>query len=43
VAQQLTEIPADAVGRVVQDFVDDGFVTIIVERQNDGTYTLTAQ
>jgi hypothetical protein len=29
------------VGRVVQDFIDDGEVRVVVEQDVDGTYTVT--
>jgi hypothetical protein len=42
VAQQLTDIPADQVGVVVQDFIDNGAVKVRVERQPNGKFTITA-
>jgi|GEM_PF-1899525 len=42
VAQQLTDIPADKVGVVVQDFIDNGAVKVRVERQPNGKFTITA-
>jgi hypothetical protein len=39
--ESITGIPADAVGRVVQDFVDDGAEHIVVELTPDGTYTVS--
>lgn len=38
----ITGIPADQVGRVVQDFIDDGALHVVVERDEDGTYTVSA-
>ncbi|HYC90425.1 MAG TPA: hypothetical protein VEO54_14505 [Thermoanaerobaculia bacterium] len=39
--ESLTGVPASQVGRVVQDFVNDGATNIAVERNADGTYTVT--
>jgi hypothetical protein len=41
--QQITDIPAPEVGNVVQDFVVNGQQRITVERQGDGSYTVTAE
>lgn len=38
--QSITGIPAAQVGSVVQDFVDDGAARIVVELNDDGTYTV---
>lgn len=37
----ITGIPAAEVGRVVQDFIDDGEMRVLVEQAMDGTYTVT--
>ena len=37
----ITRVPAGEVGAVVQDFVNDGAEKIIVEIDEDGTYTIT--
>lgn len=38
----ITGIPHNQVGAVVQDFVDDGAVNVVVELMEDGTYTISA-
>jgi hypothetical protein len=38
----ITGIPADQVGQVVQDFVDDGAMHVVVEMAEDGTFTVSA-
>ena len=38
--ESLTKVPADKVGRVVQDFIDDGAKTVVVTRDDDGTFTI---
>jgi hypothetical protein len=42
--QSITNIPAMNVGRVVQDFIDDGAVKVEVEVEaaENGTYTVSA-
>ncbi|HEX7832111.1 MAG TPA: hypothetical protein VF787_20810 [Thermoanaerobaculia bacterium] len=40
--QSITNVPAMNVGRVVQDFIDDGAVKVEVEAAQDGTYTVSA-
>ena len=40
-AQQVTDIHREEVGTVVQDFVDNGAEKVFVERQADGTYTVS--
>ena len=40
-SESITEIPPKEVGRVVQDFVDDGAEQIVVERDAAGTYTVS--
>lgn len=37
----ITHVPAGEVGVVVQDFINDGAEKIIVEMDDDGTYTIT--
>jgi hypothetical protein len=41
VSQKVTDIPADKVGTVVQDFVDNGAAKVLVEQEPDGQYTVT--
>ena len=38
----ISGIPAAQVGQVVQDFVDDGAMRVLVELAEDGTYTVSA-
>jgi hypothetical protein len=38
----ITGIPADQVGQVVQDFIDDGATNVAVEQVEDGTYTISS-
>jgi hypothetical protein len=38
----ITGIPRNQVGEVVQDFVDDGAISVVVELMEDGTYTISA-
>jgi hypothetical protein len=38
----ITGIPAADVGKVVQDFIDDGAAHVLVEQGPDGTYNVTA-
>lgn len=38
--QSITGIPASQVGSVVQDFVDDGAARVVVELNDDGTFTV---
>ncbi len=40
--QSITNVPAVNVGRVVQDFIDDGAVKVLVESTENGTFTVTA-
>lgn len=40
--QVITGIPAAQVGRVVQDFIDDGKTNVIAQLMDDGTYTVSA-
>lgn len=40
--QNITGIPASEILTVIKDFLDDGAATIVVERQQDGTYNLSA-
>jgi hypothetical protein len=37
----IQRVPADQVGRVVQDFIDDGETHVVVLRDADGTYTVS--
>jgi len=36
--EAITGVPAKDVGRVVQDYIDDGAEQVVVERMPDGTY-----
>ncbi|MFL6247769.1 MAG: hypothetical protein ACJ74H_17225 [Thermoanaerobaculia bacterium] len=38
----ITGIPAAQVGQVVQDFIDDGAMHVVVEMDDDGTFTVSA-
>jgi len=40
--ESITGIPADQVGQVVQDFVNDGATHVVVEMAQDGTYTVSS-
>jgi hypothetical protein len=40
--ESITGVPADAVGQVVQDFVNDGAVRVVVEREEGGAFTVTS-
>lgn len=40
--QTITGIPAEAVGQVVQDFINDGAARVVVEREEGGLYTVSA-
>jgi len=42
-ANSISGVPASEVGRVVQDFIDDGALQVIVDRAEDGTFTVTAR
>ncbi|HVG22817.1 MAG TPA: hypothetical protein VND45_01575 [Thermoanaerobaculia bacterium] len=39
--ESITGVPANEVGRVVQDFIDDGAMHVVVERNEDGTYRVS--
>lgn len=39
--QSIEGVPAERVGQVVQDFVNDGAARVVVERAEDGTYTVS--
>ncbi len=39
--QAIAKVPAEAVGQVVQDFVNDGAVRVEVARDEEGTFTVT--
>ncbi len=39
--EAITGVPANEVGRVVQDFIDDGAAQVLVERGPDGKFTVT--
>ena len=41
-AQTVTGIPAEQVGNVVQDFIDDGAKHIVIEETEDGNYTVSS-
>ena len=38
----ITGVPPDQVGQVVQDFVDDGALQVVVDMAEDGTFTVSA-
>jgi hypothetical protein len=40
--QTITGIPAEAVGQVVQDFINDGAGHVVVERDESGLFTVSA-
>jgi len=40
VPRQVTDIPPDQVGQVVQDFVDDGAPLVVATKQPNGKYTV---
>lgn len=40
--QTLSGIPPANVGRMVQDFIDNGASRVIVELNEDGTFTVSA-
>jgi len=39
--ESITNVPAAQVGRVVQDFVDDGATNVVVAMAEDGSYTVS--
>jgi hypothetical protein len=39
--EAITGVPAEAVGQVVQDFVNDGAAHVAVEREEGGTYRVS--
>lgn len=39
--ESISGVPAKTVGQVVQDFVNDGAVHVEVQRDEDGTFTVT--
>jgi hypothetical protein len=43
VTESITGVPAKEVGRVVQDFIDDGATDVVVAKNPDGTYTVTRE
>ena len=40
--ETVTDVPAEDVGTVVQDFINDGASHVVVERDRDGTYNVSA-
>ncbi|MGZ5441765.1 MAG: hypothetical protein ACXW31_08925 [Thermoanaerobaculia bacterium] len=40
--QTITGIPAEAVGQVVQDFINDGAGHVVAERDENGLFTVSA-
>ena len=38
--QEIRDVPAGAVGRVVQSCIDNGSTRVLVTRQEDGNYTI---
>ena len=41
--EAITGVPAQEVGRVVQDFIDDGATDVVVSKSPDGTYSVTRE
>ena len=41
--ESINGVPASEVGRVVQDFIDDGATDVVVARDPDGSYTVTRE
>ncbi len=41
--ESINGVPAEQVGRVVQDFIDDGATDVVVTKEPDGTYTVTRE
>ena len=39
--EAITGVPASEVGRVVQDYIEDGAEQVVVERDVDGTFRVT--
>ncbi len=39
--ESIDGVPAETVGQVVQDFVNDGAGRVVVEREEDGTFTVS--
>lgn len=39
--ESINGVPAEAVGQVVQDFVNDGATHVVVEREEGGTYRVS--
>ena len=39
--QSISGVPKAKVGTVVQDFINDGAQTVIVEQNEDGTFTVS--
>jgi hypothetical protein len=39
--QSVSGVPKTNVGQVVQDFIDDGAAHVVVELNEDGTYTVS--
>ena len=39
--ESITNVPAANVGRVVQDFIDDGATNVAVEQNPDVTFNVT--
>jgi len=40
--QTISNVPPDAVGQVVQDFVNDGATRVVVQQEEEGTFTVTS-
>jgi hypothetical protein len=40
--ESISGVPAEQVGRVVQDFIDDGAKQVTAELMADGTYVVAA-
>jgi len=41
--ESISGVPANAVGQVVQDFVNDGAVQVMVQRDEGGTFTVSSE
>jgi hypothetical protein len=39
--EAISGVPAEAVGQVVQDFVNDGAAHVVVQREEDGRFTVS--
>ena len=39
--ETISSVPPASVGRVVQDFIDDGATSVAVQQNPDGTFNVT--